>query len=400
MPEEVNINTPKKLLLRRYGWIVIVIIILAIVGLVAYKYTGWQRSNEKFTLSSEVGKVSFKTTGGEYQVNNNSFTELANHSLVKTTETTAVVAISNFATVMVDKNTEIQVNIYKKGVTIRQVSGKVSYRIDESKKDGRYFYVRTPQSIVKEQGTWFTINIFGNTITCDVEEGSVYSTVIDRVYLDYDPNGSEVQPVSWVSIPPVRINVYPDGSWGFGTLDYDPTPGAENRYNYDGTPINAGDSGVVQPALDGGRGTTTTTPGAGRTSAAREIRERAGRAMDEAERMENNGEISHEEANRRIRDAYNRMVQELATIAGVNVTDQPILTSVNSCDQLRAHTIPSGLAAAARYRNAAMTVPHAADLVPRGIDYYENFLNHVCDDNMVSGEEQAYINEITAWAGY
>lgn len=380
---------------------VIGVLLLLVAGLGYWKYAGREHTDEKFTLMSEAGaSIYHRTAGGEYQLSSGGSTELANHSLVKTADSGALVSISGFAKVMLESNTEIQVNIYKSGITVRQMGGKVSYRIDETKKNSRYFYVRTPSSIVAEQGTWYTIEIYGNTITCDVEEGSVYSVVIDRVYEHWDPNGPEVQPISWHSISPVRINIYPDGSWGFGTLDYDPTPGAVNRYNYNGTRVNAGERGTVNVNSSDRTDGRTEVSAHGRTPQTTEIRNRYGREMDAVEERLLRGEITDAEANRLIADIYNRMVRELAAVAGVDVRDRDIPRTVTSCSELRAHTIPSGLAAAAKYRAAAAQAQFAPDVIPRGIDFYENFLRHVCDDDRVDGTEQAYINEIAAWAGF
>lgn len=388
----------KRSLPKRFIWLAFFVSVLALAGLVYWKYNGREHSDEKFSLNSEAGKSSYRTAGGQYQLNSEGKVSLENHSLVKTTDTGALVSVANFAKVFLEKNTEIQVNIYKSGVTIRQMSGKVSYRVNEANKKGRYFYVRTPASVIKEQGTWYTIEIYGNTITCDVEEGSVYSVVIDRVYEHWDPNGPEVQPIQWRSISPVRINIYPDGSWGFGTIDYDPTPGAINRYNYDGTRVNTGERGTVTVTSGGQRGRTEVSA-QGRTPQTTEIRNRYGREMDAVEERLLRGEISEAEANRLIGEIYNRMRQELAAVAGVDVLDRPLPRTVTSCSELRAHTIPSGLAAAARYRAAAAQAQFAPDVIPRGIDYYENFLRHVCDDDRVDGTEQQYINEIAAWGG-
>jgi hypothetical protein len=33
-------------------------------------------------------------------------------------------------------------------------------------------------------------------------------------------------------------------------------------------------------------------------------------------------------------------------------------------------------------------------IIPRGIEYYDNFVNHVCDDGGLDSSEKAYIREV------
>lgn len=348
--------------------ILFVVFLVLMLNLPACSFQGIALENGlSFTVIGKKDQIEYRPYKDKnYKYLSNDIQILDSYTWVKTHDSEAALDFGQFGAMFLDKNSIAQVRISDKGLYIVQIKGN-GYHAVKPVLAGNYYNVLTGQGLHVVKGTGFGTEGSDSDWT---DEGDVI--VVDEVTERHEFMDEED---------------VPDGPlWVYGgrtiIVIRRQTPPREAG-NAAGTNVGAGQesrgnsaSQFFDPNLEG--------------STWRQRARDLYRRWRELEGQRN--QLGDLEFQNRLLGLMNAYLTPL--------TDAELNSQVMNCASLREH-MPSALFAIGQL-NANDDMKAAADIVFEdfgGLDGVENFLNHVCDDNVIDTRERQFIDLMNQYFG-
>lgn len=318
-----------------------------------------------FTITGQKNQVQYRTYDQKNYQNLSSDTQtLQSYSWVKTLNSEAILDFGNFGAMFMDKNSIAQIRVSNQGVYIVQIKGN-GYHAVKPVSIGNHYNVLTGSRLHVVKGTGFGTE--GNDSDW-TDEGQVI--VVDEVTERHEDMSEED---------------VPDGPlWVYGGRTLIVIRGQRNPRQADntsGTNVGAGQDSNYNSGT-GQSQTGSFDPnlnGSNWRARARDLYRRW-REL-EGQRLQ-------------LGDAeFQRRLLALLNSYTTGLTESDLANSNYDCDYMKTNSIPSGLYAISKLRTSDDMLNLAEETFSNvgGLDRIENFLIHVCDDNVVDSQERTYM---------
>ena len=318
-----------------------------------------------FTVIGDKNQIEYRPfKQASYQYLSDDSQTFESYTWIKTHESEAILDFGDFGVMFMDKNSVAQARICDQGVYVVQIEGN-GYHAVNPVAEGKYYNVLTGNGLHVVKGTGFGTE---GTDSSWTDEGEVI--IVDEITERHEEMSEEDVPDGplWVyggrtSIV-IRRQIPREASGATGTN----VGAGQSRTN--------GTSEYFDPNLEGSTW----------HQRARELYRRW-REL-EAQRYQ----LGDEEFRRRLMGLLNSYL--------TTISDEELYADVTNCDELR-RNLPSALFAIGQL-NASDDMRAAADKVFEefgGLDGMENFLNHVCDDDVIDSREREFINQLDEFYG-
>ncbi len=385
-----------------------IILLLITLCLVTFIILLNRNPKQELILYSPDGSMEYKFPGkGSYAPIKENVIKIDSHALLRTGGSLGSVFLPDESIIVVEPESELRIDTDSTGTYIHQIKGASFH--DVEKQNSKAYKIFTPYSTNVVEGTDMLIYVW------DPASGSYI--------LQAPGEASAWNSGSGTSVNQGRVGFRADITTGSNSdLDEDNVPDGPletvvgsiveiingGRSPYDIVP-GAVDTGAGWSHLDAGNNaavngangsTTSGSNTAGQTGNATTRREFIN-SLRQLERDYRAGRVSQAEYFNRLRQLLN----SAGAAATVGSLDPNNLNSNANLDDWDCAYYVANVKPALRrildrvYNDASGAYLNLSFIIPRGVEYYDNFNQHVCDDGQLSSSEKDYIREVLQAVG-
>lgn len=386
--------------------IVLAVLLFAIVVALAIIYFTYPKYN--ISLYSQDNSLEYKILGAKnYAKISDTMITLDSHAYIKSAKSIGIVLLPDESALVLEPNTEIRVDVDASGTYIRQLSGAVFH--DVSTQQGKNYKVQTPQMINKVEGTDFLTYVWDPASNSYISQapggasawnsGSGTSVNEGRVGTTIDIRGDFNEELDESNVPegplmPIigGITIIIPG----GRSPYDIVPGAIDT-GAGWSHLDAGNNS----ATNGADGATTNGSNSASQSSYGTSRRDFLNQLRQLERDYRAGRITRDEYFNRLRSLLNSQAA-INSVGSMAPTNDNFNNNIDNwdCAYFVANVKPAMQRILQRvYNDPDDMYLNLSMIIPRGVEYYDNFVNHVCDDGGLDSSEKAYIREVLSAVG-
>jgi hypothetical protein len=390
----------KKLLIIIPAAVLLTLIVGAIICYITYpKYS--------ITLYSEDKSLSYHLSGmKEFGSLTDYAITIDSHAYIKTAKTNGIIFLPDESIVIMEPDTELRIDVDQTGTYIRQLKGAAFH--DVTLQSGKKYKVLTPHMLNQVEGTDFLTYVWDPASNSYIQEAPGGASVWNSgsgTYVNQGRVGTSID---------IRGNFndgYDESNVPEGPLM--PIIGSvtvilpNGRSPYDILPDSI-DTGAGWSHLDAGGnsavnrvdGTSTSGSGSSTQSSYANSRREFANQLRQLERDYRAGRITRDEY-------FNRLRALLNSQAAINALGPMAPTTDNfndnidnwNCPYFEANVKPNLQRVLARIYADPENYINLSMIIPRGVEYYDQFVNHVCDDGGLDASEKAYIREVLQAVG-
>lgn len=343
----------------------------------------WENMSQ-FTVAGNKAQIQYRPWNQpNYQNLASDYQKVDSYSWIKTLDSEAVLDFKEKGQLLMDKNSIVQVRLTTKGVYVVQIKGNTFHHVAKLAAD-QYYNVETSRNKAAVLGTEFGVDGAAGYWV----EGGGQVVISDEITERHEDMSEEDVPDGplWVYGGQRTVIIIPGQRGG-------QTPGdlSGNNGGTDDVRVSPGEESNVDS--DAGRSRVTTSDpntftGTTWRARARELNRRL-RELDN--RRSELGE-----------DEYWRQVLGLINAYAATLPDNINTADELDCNGIRNFTIPHAMPAIEELKSNPDSLA-AGDMAFAdfgGVNGVENFLNHVCDDEVIDAEERDFINRMGQLIGY